>query len=75
MLVCMGASFLRLRGKYQAHGQWLLQPMWEPWNPWSREGEQSKQALSRLFILCWGKGLVLFFFFSFQTCNERVTQP
>lgn len=27
---------------------------------WSREEEQSKHALSRLFILCWGKG---FFFF------------
>lgn len=34
----------------------MLQPMWEPWNPWSREGEQSKHDLSRLFILCWGKG-------------------
>lgn len=62
MFVCMGASFLKLRGKYWAHRQQLVQPMREPWNPWSREGQQSKHALSRLFILCWGKG----FFFHFR---------
>lgn len=82
MLVCMSGGshcpslFPNHRGNIRARRQRLPAAPVGPSQPpaersRSGEGEQSKHALSRLYILCWGKG----FCFLFQTCDECVTQP